>query len=124
MRTIHLARAACLLGLASAALVGCGQSSEDTHARIRDDLKLIRTGLTQYAADNGGYPETLAQLEANDYPRSYRKGAKLPSDPWGEAYHYAFEDGRPVLACLGADRSPGGEGSNADVRITNLPRTR
>jgi hypothetical protein len=126
MRTIHRACAACLLGLAGAAFVGCGGSSDDAHARIQDDLEHIRSGLMQYAADNGRYPEDLNELESpgNSYPRSYRRDAKLPRDPWGAPYGYVFDDGQPVLLCLGADHAPGGHGRAADHRVANLPRMR
>lgn len=44
-----------------------------------------------------------------------RKG--LPADPWGGAYAYEYPGRRAELDIysLGADKSPGGDGENADI---------
>ena len=41
-------------------------------------------------------------------------------DPWGAAYLYENRDGRVELLSLGADGVEGGEGNDADIRLSDL----
>ena len=47
----------------------------------------------------------------------YLKKRKVPKDPWGNDYHYAFpgEHGAYDLYSYGADNAEGGEGDNKDI---------
>ena len=45
---------------------------------------------------------------------------KLPIDPWGEPYLY-FSEGRQIeVYSLGSDRREGGEGVDADLKLSDL----
>jgi general secretion pathway protein G len=94
------------------------------------DLKNIAAALKIYRLDNGDYPSTtqgLAALAARPAgepaPRNW-SGPYLeaaPQDPWGRAYlyrspadaGYGFE-----LSSTGKDGKPGGEGLDADLKVT------
>lgn len=95
--------------------------------KARADIALIEQGLDMYRLDNFNYPATsdglgaLLQPPAGlTQPDRYRQGGylkRLPDDPWGKPYQYAFPGQRgPVdIFSLGADGAPGGEGENADI---------
>ncbi len=95
--------------------------------KARADIALIEQGLDMYRLDNFNYPATsdglgaLLQPPAGlTQPDRYRQGGylkRLPDDPWGKPYQYAFPGQRgPVdIYSLGADGAPGGEGENADI---------
>lgn len=117
---------------------GIGISEDNTPdlLRIAADLRAIHTALEAFYTDTGIYPETrhglavLAGKEKHDdlRLRKAREGGyleRLPTDPWGNLYHYAapeFAGSRqaPRLHSLGADGQPGGEGENADIGLEHL----
>jgi general secretion pathway protein G len=84
-----------------------------------------------YRMDNARFPTTEQGLQAlitaatsEPVPRNfpaggYLKGGRLPTDPWGEPYHYeAPGQNNPAsydLWSYGADGSPGGDGVDADI---------
>ena len=67
-----------------------------------------------------GAPEPADPNLTNYNPQGYTK--RIGKDPWGEPYHYEFPGthGQYDLYSLGADKQPGGEGSNADIGNWNL----
>ncbi|MEX0645769.1 MAG: type II secretion system major pseudopilin GspG [Parvularculaceae bacterium] len=96
--------------------------------KTRIDISAIESALDQYRLDMMNYPSTeegLAALVAPPAGRpnadQYRPGGYvrngLPLDPWGSPYQYRFpgEHGIFDVYSFGADRTPGGEGLNADV---------
>jgi general secretion pathway protein G len=95
--------------------------------KARADIALIEQALDMYRLDNFNYPATADGLGALlqppaglTQPDRYRQGGylkRLPDDPWGKPYQYAFPGQRgPVdIYSLGADGAPGGEGENADI---------
>jgi len=95
--------------------------------KARADIALIEQGLEMYRLDNFSYPQTQDGLAALVQPPSslsdpsrYRRGGylkRLPDDPWGRAYQYAFPGTRSEMDVFsfGADGAPGGEGDNADI---------
>lgn len=82
-------------------------------------------GLDLYHLEVGHYPTTDEGLKAlveapssaSNWNGPYLKKKRVPKDPWGHEFHYAFpgEQGPYDLYSLGADNAEGGEGENQDV---------
>jgi general secretion pathway protein G len=95
--------------------------------KAKADVALLQQALEMYRIDNMTYPRTEDGLQALAAapatlarPDRYRPGGyiqKLPADPWGNPYQYAFpgEHGRVDIYSFGADGQKGGEGENADI---------
>lgn len=97
--------------------------------KARADVSTLEQSLEMYRLDNLTYPTTaqgLAALTAVPSglvrPERYRPGGyvrRLPEDPWGRPYQYAFPGRRnatgPDVWSFGADGVEGGEGNDADV---------
>ena len=60
---------------------------------------------------------SVAPTGVDNWNGPYLKKKDIPTDPWGNAYHYRFpgENGDYDLYSLGADNADGGDGENADV---------
>ncbi|MEE9451128.1 MAG: type II secretion system major pseudopilin GspG [Gammaproteobacteria bacterium] len=81
--------------------------------------------LDLFYLENDRYPlsqeglEALAQKPAglDNWNGPYLKKKKIPTDPWGNSYHYQSpgENGAYDLYSYGADNAPGGEDNNKDV---------
>ena len=95
--------------------------------KARADIETIDQALEVYKLQNFNYPSTTDGLQAllsppaslTD-PSRYQKGGyikKLPKDPWGRDYLYAFpgQHGAYDIYTLGADGKQGGEGADADI---------
>ncbi|MEL0048474.1 MAG: type II secretion system major pseudopilin GspG [Gammaproteobacteria bacterium] len=94
------------------------------------DLRTLAAALDVYRLDNYRYPSSDQGLQAlverptgrpeakNWNPSGYLK--KLPQDPWGTAYLYEYTDGDIQIISLGADGVEGGEGNDADIRLSDL----
>ncbi|MDJ0920792.1 MAG: type II secretion system major pseudopilin GspG [Henriciella sp.] len=120
-----------IIGLLSTAVLinigGVVGQSRETKARA--DIQTLSNALEQYSLDMFDYPSEQQGLEAlvtapDDVSEAttYRTGgyiAKLPLDPWGQAYVYerpGDKSGRAFdLYSLGADGAEGGEELNADI---------
>tara|TARA_B100000686_G_C16597537_1_gene866853 strand:+ start:97 stop:525 length:429 start_codon:yes stop_codon:yes gene_type:complete len=95
----------------------------------RSDLNSLANALDIYRLDNYQYPSSEQGLEALEnqptgFPeaRNYNPDgyiAKLPPDPWGSPYIYEKSGSSFSLYSLGADRSEGGEGIDADIYYEN-----
>ena len=95
--------------------------------KARTDIASTEAALQQYRLDNLDYPSDRAGLAAlrqapSDLrqPERYRAGGyiqRLPEDPWGSPYQYAYpgELGEFDVYSLGRDGRPGGEGLDADI---------
>ena len=64
-------------------------------AAIADINGGIKSALGQYEVDNGNYPKSLQDLvvapgNAKNWHGPYFDSAKLPVDPWGNAYIYYY----------------------------------
>ncbi|HWP34900.1 MAG TPA: type II secretion system major pseudopilin GspG [Thermodesulfobacteriota bacterium] len=104
-----------------------GRTDDAKRARVLTELRTIEAALAMYKLDNGTYPSTEQGLEAlvqkptvGEIPPNWREGgylSKVPVDPWGQKYVYAYPGtrGEYDLYSLGADRQPGGEGIRADI---------
>ena len=96
----------------------------------RADVQAIGNALELYRLDNGFYPSTDQGLEAlvtqpSGYPEPKRWNAdgylkRIPVDPWDEPYLYISEGREMDVYTFGADRKEGGEGFDADIRLSEL----
>ena len=93
-------------------------------AKAKADVALIEQGLEMYRLDNLNYPTTAQGLQVltgagngtgTSRPGGYLK--KLPDDPWGAPYQYAFpgRHGPFDVYSFGADGHEGGTGDDADI---------
>jgi general secretion pathway protein G len=84
--------------------------------------------LELYQMDNARYPSTedglqalvTASADARDFPPGgYLQKRKIPLDPWQSPFEYQQPGQNNShyfdLCSLGADKTPGGEGVNADL---------
>lgn len=121
-----------ILGILSALIVPnvIGRPDEARVAAARLGVQQIGNALEYYRLDNGFYPSTDQGLEAlvnqpsgfpeprKWNPEGYLKN--VPEDPWGEPYLYFSEDRSIDVYSFGADRQEGGEGVDADIRLSDL----
>ncbi|ROO30443.1 general secretion pathway protein G [Salinisphaera orenii MK-B5] len=96
-------------------------------AKARQDIRAIESALKLYRLDNFRYPTTEQGLAAlvdkptsQPEPRNWKSGGyldRIPTDPWGEVYHYRNpgEHGEIDVYTLGRDGRPGGEETDADI---------
>jgi len=81
--------------------------------------------LDLFYLDNDRYPSTAEGLEAlvqkpatlDRWNGPYLKKTKIPTDPWGNNYHYLSPGGHGAydLYSYGADNAPGGEKNDRDI---------
>ena len=95
--------------------------------KTRADVALLEQAVDNYRLENLAYPKTEDGLQALlkapaslARPERYREGGyirRLPADPWGNAYQYAYpgRSGRFDIYSFGADGVEGGEGDDADI---------
>lgn len=95
--------------------------------KARADVAVLEQALEGYRLDNLVFPTTEQGLQALVQPPAglaradrYREGGyirRLPADPWGNPYQYAYpgERGRFDVFSFGADGRKGGEGDDADI---------
>ena len=103
-----------------------GKSEEAKRKLTCVQIKNISETIKLFKVDNGRYPLTEEGLEAlvanpdqedlSSYPDSpYLADGKIPLDPWGNNYIYAFTDGVFEIASFGADGKEGGKKENKDI---------
>jgi general secretion pathway protein G len=95
--------------------------------KAKADIATIEQALEMYRLDTMTYPSSTDGLQAlvapppgMAQPERYRQGGyikRLPNDPWGNPYRYAYPGQRGAfdVFSLGADGKEGGEGENADI---------
>lgn len=100
--------------------------------KAQQDIRTIESALKLYRLDNFRYPTTEQGLEAlvekptiRPEPKNWKPGGyldRLPTDPWGEPYHYRNpgEHGEVDIYTYGRDGRPGGEDTDADIGNWNL----
>jgi len=99
-----------------------GSAKSDT-AKLQ--IEELGAGLDLYHLEIGRYPTTDEGLKAlveqptglNKWNGPYLKKKSIPTDPWGNDYHYKYpgEQGLYDLYSLGNDNMDGGEGNDADI---------
>ena len=118
-----------IIGIVAALIVPnvIGRPDEARRAVAVADLRTIAASLEIYRLDNRVYPTTLQGLAALAQPPvdppaavNWAEGGYLPMvpmDPWGAAYIYKQpgDDAAFDLLTYGADGTPGGEGTAADI---------
>lgn len=107
-----------------------GRPDEARVAAAKLGVQEVGKALEFYRLDNGFYPSTDQGLEALVSPPSGFPEPKnwseegylnnIPEDPWGEPYLYFNEDRSIEVYTFGADRQEGGEGVDADIRLSEL----
>ena len=109
-----------------------GRTDEARRTATKVQIKNIEEALHLFKLDNGFYPSTEQGLDAlvtkpntGEIPKSWREEgylAKIPKDPWGNAYTYMSPGlhGEYDLLSYGTDGEPGGEGKYADIESWNL----
>ncbi|HLM46534.1 MAG TPA: type II secretion system protein GspG [Myxococcaceae bacterium] len=83
----------------------------------RMDIGAIHNGLKIYYAKKGRFPDTASGLRALVEAQTLEN---LPKDPWGNAYVYMNEGGKPIVTTYGGDGVSGGEGVDADISSRDL----
>ncbi len=99
-----------------------GSAKSDT-AKLQ--IEELGAGLDLYHLEIGRYPTTDEGLKAlveqptglSKWNGPYLKKKNIPTDPWGNDYHYKYpgEQGVYDLYSLGNDNMDGGEGNDADI---------
>jgi type II secretory pathway pseudopilin PulG len=89
---------------------------------VKQDLRSIFTVAEAIYTDTGRYPESIESMvnfKNADGTPGLAALEKYPKDLWGHDYIYAITSkGWPLVACLGSDGRPGGEGDAADALLT------
>ena len=121
-----------ILGILGALIVPnvIGRPDEARVAAARLGVQEIGKALEFYRLDNGFYPSTDQGIEAlatepSGFPEPRNWSAEgylksVPEDPWGEPYLYFNEERNIEVYTLGADRQEGGEGVDADIKLSEL----
>ena len=119
-----------IIGLLSA-LVGVAIFPQIDKSRVntaRAQMRMLDAALETYRMDNARFPTSEQGLDALISPpadvRSYQAGGylrerRIPLDPWQNPYEYEAPGGYNQhsydLWSWGADGTPGGEGTDADI---------
>jgi len=87
---------------------------------LEQAVELYRLELLNFPASGDGLNALVSAPASLDRPERYRAGGyirRLPEDPWGNAYQYAYPGRHGVydIYSLGADGREGGEGNAADI---------
>ncbi len=121
-----------ILGVLGALIIPniIGRPDEARVTAARSDIQQIGNALELYRLDNGQYPSSDQGLDAlveepAGYPEARNWSSegylkRLPVDPWGEPYFYFKEDRSIEVYSFGVDRKEGGEGIDADIRLSEL----
>ena len=83
-------------------------------------IKLLSNAFKDYYMDMDNYPkrpEDLIQNPGGDtrWDGPYLDPAKIPLDPWNEAYHFEITPKGFKITSYGQDRTPGGDSWDADI---------
>ncbi len=110
-----------------------GQVEEARIKKSLSDLRALESALNLYRLDNFNYPSTDQGIQAlvtkpsgSPEPKNWRKGGyipRLPLDPWGSEYQYAYPGASGSefdLFTFGADGKLGGEENNKDLSTADL----
>ena len=121
-----------IIGILGAVIVPNLLSRPD-QARVtaaQTDLRSLGNALDMYRLDNFQYPSTDQGLQAlvsrpSGFPEAKNWNSdgyikNLPTDPWGMPYVYERSGSDISLFSLGADGVEGGEGFNADIRLSDI----
>ena len=106
-----------------------GRPDEARITAAKQDIGTINQALKLYRLDIGRYPTTeqglsalVARTSIEPIPQNWKAGGyldALPNDPWGNPYQYANPGTKAEVDVYsyGADKKPGGTGTDADIGI-------
>ncbi len=106
------------------------QEGKISTAKIQ--IKSISERLKEFRRDCNFIPTTDMGLDAlinkpeggreckRYAPGGYIEGGKVPVDPWDQEYIYESDGKTFTITSLGADNAEGGEGSDADIKSSDL----
>ena len=106
-----------------------GRPDEARITAAKQDIGTINQALKLYRLDIGRYPTTeqglnalVARTSVEPIPQNWKAGGyldALPNDPWGNPYQYANPGTKAEIDVYsyGADKKPGGTGTDADIGI-------
>ncbi|HJR56806.1 MAG TPA: type II secretion system major pseudopilin GspG [Rhizomicrobium sp.] len=87
--------------------------------KARADIAVLEQAIETYRLETLRFPTSAEGLQVLVNPAGRDGGyiRRLPQDPWGNSYQYAFpgQKGRFDIYSFGADGVKGGEGNNADI---------
>ena len=120
-----------IIGILAALIVPriMGRPDEARITAAKLDIGTINQALKLYRLDIGRYPTTEQGLSAlvarpsiEPIPQNWKMGGyldALPNDPWGNPYQYANPGTKTEIDVysFGADKKPGGTGTDADIGI-------
>jgi general secretion pathway protein G len=120
-----------IIGILAALIVPriMGRPDEARITAAKLDIGTINQALKLYRLDIGRYPTTEQGLNAlvtrpsiEPIPQNWKMGGyldALPNDPWGNPYQYANPGTKTEIDVysFGADKKPGGTGTDADIGI-------
>ena len=120
-----------IIGILAALIVPriMGRPDEARITAAKLDIGTINQALKLYRLDIGRYPTTEQGLNAlvarpsiEPIPQNWKTGGyldALPNDPWGNPYQYANPGTKTEIDVYsyGADKKPGGTGTDADIGI-------
>ena len=120
-----------IIGILAALIVPriMGRPDEARITAAKLDIGTINQALKLYRLDIGRYPTTEQGLNAlvarpsiEPIPQNWKTGGYLdvlPNDPWGNPYQYANPGTKTEIDVYsyGADKKPGGTGTDADIGI-------
>ncbi|MBJ6981429.1 MULTISPECIES: type II secretion system protein GspG [unclassified Luteimonas] len=109
-----------IVAFAASQILGGGDNARFRLAQSQ--VQTVAQKIQQFEMDTGVLPATLGELvsapgNASGWLGPYAKAADL-NDPWKTPLEYRVpgETGRFDLVSYGADRKPGGESVDADIR--------
>jgi len=116
-----------ILGLLTALVAPrlMGRVGKAKQKSAQTQIHMLGTALELFYLDSGRYPteaEGLKALSQKPDTMSSWGGPYLdkevPKDPWGNNYVYKIPGEKTPfdIICYGADKAPGGEGENQDIK--------
>jgi general secretion pathway protein G len=116
-----------ILGLLTALVAPrlMGRVGKAKQKTAQTQIHMLGTALELFYLDSGRYPtkeEGLKALSQKPDNMSSWGGPYLdkevPKDPWGNIYVYKIPGEKAPfdIICYGADKAPGGEGENQDIK--------
>lgn len=116
---------ALIMGVVGPRVVGYLSRAKSQTADVQ--IENIKASLDMFLLDVGRYPTEEEGLAALIEPKStaagwagpYMDEETVPTDPWGQPYHYEVVRGSmtPKVYSFGRDNAEGGEGEDADIGI-------
>jgi general secretion pathway protein G len=87
--------------------------------KARAEISKMKEAVGMYLIQKGKMPERLEDLA--EPSKGFEEGIlDVGKDPWGGDYEYERTGRKFVIRCYGADKTPGGEGEDADIDSDHL----